>query len=259
MDLVPTWRYGTTADGLSGITVDPDNRAINLFGSVQKVFNLTRQIQANKFTRLQYNVTALERTSNYTVGLCLYENLPQGPEVFRERCHEVQTIMYVKNASIDQLLNGKNATFQFIGIFQDSNKISHAEASISDISIIQGENTDIYDEDGKCKDKNAHTNSTGSRVVCTCKDGYTASNGGKNQGPFDTCIRCIESEKCRFDGEFCDSSSDCFANPCEDGICQARVSRRFVSGKFLFWAIVNNVAQISFHFTGTLDFYKLHR
>lgn len=222
-DLAPAWQNSTKLGGLSGITVDSEQNAVNLFGTVHKIFNLTQNVQVNKFTTLQYNVVDLNITNDDTVGLCFYEYLPQD-QGFRDRCHEARSIVHVRNASFGQLLNGENATFQYIGIFQESNMPSNAKASISKISIVQGENTDIYDENGKCKDKNANTNGTGVDIVCTCKEGYIASNGGKRQGPFDSCIRCIESDKCRFDGESCDSSSDCFANTCEAGFCKARVS-----------------------------------
>ena len=229
--LLPSWS-DTAEDkaelsGLSyggGIAVNPDGVAGYMSGSVNKMFRFTKAVSVNKFTMLQFFVVDANNASS-RFGICVHENFPGGNDVEalqnERQCEETGPSSVTNGAveiSFGQLLNGKNTQVEFIQIYA-----SNADFSISSVAIVQGENTDIYDENG-CKDINADTVGSGEATTCFCKGGYVSSNGGKQQGPYDSCIRCIESDYCGFDGELCGSTDECFAGACFDGKCEARVS-----------------------------------
>jgi len=220
-NLLTHWEAG--GDKVGGVLVSAGTDVVTLFGHVHKVFNLTRPIAVNKFTRLQCGVSVINGVDS--VGICLYEDLSDASEENQDRCHKVQ-LSSVIDIAIGQLLNGKKTNIKFIGFTQDNNSQTPiaGEAAVSSISIIQGANTDIVDEDGVCKDPNARTIVSGDATVCMCVDGYVSSNGGKEQGPFDSCIQCILSPTCRFDGGTCADSDYCFGNACVGNKCEARVS-----------------------------------
>ena len=212
------------SDG-GGIAVNPDGVTVYISGSVNKMFRFTKAVSVNKFTMLQFFVVDANDASG-RVGICVYESFPGGNDVVelqneRQSCQVTESSSLSNDAveiSFGQLLNGKNTQVEFIQIYG-----SNADFSISSVTIVQGENTDIYDENG-CKDINADTVGSGEATKCFCKVGYVSSNGGKQQGPYDSCIRCIESDYCGFDSEPCGSNDECFAGACVDGKCEARVS-----------------------------------
>jgi len=216
------WEEGGDRVGGVVVTSSALTGVVTLFGHVHKVFNLTRPIVINKFTRLQCDVSMLKGVDS--VGICLYEDLSDASEENQDRCHKVQ-LSNVIDVAIGQLFNGKQTSIRFIGFIQDNSQSPIAGKSVvSNISIIQGANTDLLDDDGKCRDTNAKTIGSGNATVCMCVDGYVASNGGKVQGQFDSCIQCILSPTCRFDGGTCIDRDYCFANECVHNKCEGRVS-----------------------------------
>ena len=200
-------REDIITDERVGVTVDTD-ASLSVYGPAQEIFNLTRSIPANRFTSFQSVISVTN--SIVSVGFCFFTNLPDEFRIDRSRCHEVESSQDV-DVPIGILLNGKQTDINFIGVIQEANL--DASSVISSIRLVQGENTDIYDENG-CKDPNALTSGNDDATVCTCKDGYVASNGGKRQGEFDSCVKCISSEYCRFDGDQCTSNEDCTTSEC---------------------------------------------
>ena len=203
-------------NGIVGVSIF--DAGISLYGPAQEVFTLAKPIAINKFTRLQYTLTTSNNVQN--VGLCLHEELPGEFGINRDQCHELNVSQDI-DVAIGELVNGKQTDIKCIGIVQDAPL--DGSSTISSISIVQGEKTDIYDDSG-CKDPNAITSGSGNTTECTCKDGFVASNGGKGQGQFDTCVRCVLSNLCRFDGETCSSHDECIISSCEGSRCKARVS-----------------------------------
>ena len=209
---------------MNGIVVEVD-KSISLFGAAREILNITSPIAINKFTRLQYSVSVGEFLQN--LRFCVFEQFPGDFNTEGSHCQIVDSSQDV-DVAFGDLLNGKQADINFIGLVQEVMAPLEASSIISDINIIQGESTDIFDENG-CKDINAITSGTGESTVCTCGNGFVSSNGGKKQGQFDTCVPCILSEYCRFDGEACSGDDECIANKCDRdsdiGSCSSRVSR----------------------------------
>ena len=239
--LLPSWSDGkddeneqSGSNDSGGIAVNRDGDSVYISGSVNEMFRLTKAVSVNIFTMLQLFVVGANDASG-RVGICVYESLPGGNNVAElqngRRCHETQSSSLTNDAvevSFGQLLNGKKTQVEFIELYA-----SNAAFSISSVAIVQGESTDIYDENG-CKDQNAETVGSGEATKCFCKGGYVSSNGGKQQGPYDSCIRCIESDYCGFDGEPCGSNDECFAGACFDDKCEARVSSYYNLCRFCF-------------------------
>lgn len=224
-------KVGKSIDGKSyatnGVVVEVD-RSLSLYGSTQDIFNLTRSIPVNKFTRLRYNVTMVNVEIS---AICLFENFPDAFSSDHSPCHMADSSQD-GDVSIGKILHGKQAEIKFIGFVQDS--ILDGTSQFSNIDIVQGENTAIYDQNG-CKDPYAITSGSGDATLCFCADGYMASNGGKKQGDFDTCVRCIDSDLCQFDGELCSSNDDCIASECSmtfEPRCLSRVSTRMMTEFF---------------------------
>ena len=209
---------------MNGIVVEVD-KSISLFGAAREILNITSPIAINKFTRLQYSVSVGEFLQN--LRFCVFEQFPGDFNTEGSHCQIVDSSQDV-DVAFGDLLNGKQADISFIGLVQEVATPLEASSIISDINIIQDESTEIFDENG-CKDINAITSGTGESTVCTCGNGFVSSNGGKKQGQFDTCVPCILSEYCRFDGEACSGDDECIANKCDRdsdiGSCSSRVSR----------------------------------
>ena len=217
--------FGDSLLVMNGIVVEVD-KSISLFGAAREIFNITSPITVNRFTRLQYSVSVGEFLQN--LRLCVFEQFPGDFNTEGSHCKIVDSSQDV-DVAFGDLLNGKQADINFIGLVQEVTAPAlEASSIISDINIIQDESTDIFDENG-CKDINAITSGTGESTVCTCGNGFVSSNGGKKQGQFDTCVPCILSEYCRFDGEACSGDDECIANNCDRdsdmGSCSSRVSR----------------------------------
>ena len=210
-------------DGMVGVYVFDTN--IELHGPAQEIFKLAETIPVNTFTRVGYNLTLSREVHN--VGLCLLETLPEQFEINAARCLELNPSQNV-DVAITDLINGKETDINYIGFTQ--NATFDESSTLSSISIVQGESTSIYDENG-CKDPNALTSGSGNSTVCTCKDGFVSSNGGKKQGEYDICVRCILSTYCSFDGQACSSDDDCVTSSCGISKCKARVSWKLVSFK----------------------------
>ena len=225
-NLVTTWKQKDIVyDAMSGVKVDDISASVHIFRSTIEMFELSDQVIVNKFTRLQYTVTV--STSVERSGLCLFEDLPGEDKVDLSQCHEVNLSQDV-DVPIDELLNGREALVHYIAFIQEG--YAEAYSIISEIKIKQGENTDIYDENG-CKDVNAITSGSGSSTLCTCTDGYISSNGGKTQGGFDSCVKCVLSDFCLFDGVLCSRNDECIASECEGNVvrrCKSRVSLKHV-------------------------------
>ena len=86
---------------------------------------------------------------------------------------------------------------------------------ISNIQIFHGDSFDVVDDNGNCKDINADTITNGDEISCMCRDGFLSSNGGKIQGDYDSCVPCILSPFCGFEGDSCETNGDCFWDLCD--------------------------------------------
>lgn len=202
-----------------GTTVLPTNELL-LSGDVYEIFNLTHPLSVNRFSKLKLDV-AMNGAVEY-LGVCLFETLPMEFNIYRNRCHEIKSSSTIE-VDIGKLLDGKRTEVRFAGFLQEASKASSSK--LSHLNIFQGEVIGLFDEIGNCRDQSANTIHEGDgSLMCVCKDGHISSGGGKRQQEMDSCIDCIRSELCLFDGERCSQDGDCFANSCMNGVCESKVS-----------------------------------
>ena len=194
------------------------------------MFRLARPVSFDKFTRLQVSIENINvsssRNATTFVGICVYEQSPSvGSRLSRDQCLRFYSPKDTGNLDINigHLMKGKKTTLGYIGILSDG----YLDTLIKSIAIVHGEQTSIFDENG-CKDPNAATMGSGLNTTCICVDGFVSSNGGKQQGPIDSCTRCVDSDYCRFDGESCSRTDECYATSCQGNICKPRVSKMLV-------------------------------
>jgi len=209
----------STTETSSGIVVESSSY-VRVYGNFFKVFALMKPIAVNKFSRLRFTVEC----PSSEVSICLYENTADIYRNIKTQCHTVQA---GEERNIDiragELLKDKRSDIFFIALAQnDMSATVDAEAFISTLSISPGLNTDIVDENGQCKDVNAETISgNGGEVICRCVDGFKSSNGGRIQNKMDSCVDCLVSPLCAFEGDECLKDDDCIWNSCVAGRCEA--------------------------------------
>ncbi len=204
-----------------GVVVE-SNSAIRLFGNVSRVFELSNKFDVQKFTRMRLTLDIMDVTAIQGVGLCLYDTFPNGSN--QDRC-----FLSGNGGELDidlgQIFYNKKTSISYISFFMKVSSMqlgNIAEALVSKMSVVLEENTDIIDENGQCKDPNARTINDGGETVCVCIDGFVSSNGGKRQNELDSCVGCLLSPFCGFEGDSCTTSDDCFRGLCQDGRCDGQ-------------------------------------
>ena len=129
--------------------------------------------------------------------------------------------------NIGELLENRQTTIKYIAFQQDGATDLEQGSSFRNLRFIEGTNVDILDENGNCIDANANTviNDFGD-TQCICKLGFVASNGGRVQNEYDSCVRCIFSAYCFFEGDPCTDNDECDMGVCEGNECKANVSEK---------------------------------
>ncbi len=202
----------------AGVVVE-SNTAIRLFGNVSRVFELSNAFNVQKFTRMKLTLEIIDDVDIQGVGLCFYDRFPK--RLSQDRCFSTETGGEL-DIDLGQIFYNKETSVSYISLFMKLSSVqfeNSVEALVSTISVSPGENTDIVDENGQCKDPNARTINDGGETVCFCMDGYVSSNGGKRQKELDSCVGCLLSPFCGFEGDSCTTSDDCYRGSCQDGRC----------------------------------------
>lgn len=171
-------------------------------------------------------------------AVCLYETLEDEHNL--DQCVQLSSDLYQIDIKVGYLLNDKNTEIAFIAFLQDGATLFNYGTSLRDITFVQGENTDIIDENGQCTDPNALTVTLDSNTNCICDGGYVSSNGGKQQGELDTCVSCVSSPFCFFEGDPCSANDDCDNEICDSGICRTTVSLSTRTILMLFFSSSTN-------------------
>lgn len=207
----------TTESSTGGVAVESSS-LVRLYDDFYEVFALAEALAFNKFTRLKFTVECPASD----VSICFYEGVKDISRNTKKQCHNVEASGSQNvDIRVGELLDDKKTNISYIAIAQKIISLAEdTEAYITAISIYPGENTDIVDENGQCKDINAETLTVGNEIICRCLDGFIASNGGKIQTKLDSCVPCLVSEFCSFEGDTCISGEDCFWNSCVDGKCE---------------------------------------
>ncbi len=203
----------------AGIVVE-SNSAIRLFGDISRVFELSNTFEVQKFTRMKLTLEIMDDAAIQGVGLCFYDTFPSRSN--QDRCFLAGTGGEL-DIDLGQIFYNKKTSVSHISIVMKLSSVQFTntvEALVSTILVSPGEITDIVDENGQCTDPNAKTTRDGEEIFCLCADGYISSNGGKRQYELDSCVSCLLSPFCGFEGDSCTTSDDCFRGSCHDGRCE---------------------------------------
>ena len=187
-----------------GIHVTNDkNNVLELYGNFCTGFNITPPIFVNKFTRL--NLT-IEAADDFNVQVCIPESVADFCTT--KQCFTIDKPGKYPDIDLGHTVNGKRTNMSFLTVAQNMNRTDYnSPVTISGWTFSYGPNTDIVDEQNKCKDENALPEPIGVQK-CLCKDGFVSSNGGKEQSITDECVTCLSSEYCSFEGGYCESKGD---------------------------------------------------
>jgi len=211
--LVP-FDVGTQIE-VGGVVVK-EKDTIEIFGDTFRAFKLSKSFNFNKNTRLEVNLINLDVA--LVTGVCVYETLEDENNL--KQCMQLPRQVGQIDINVGSLLNNRRTKIAFIAFTQTGASLLDYGTFIRNIAFVQGANTDIVDENGQCTDSNALTTIQNSNTTCICDDGYVSSNGGKVQGELDSCISCVSSPSCFFEGDICSVNFDCDNEICDDGICR---------------------------------------
>ncbi len=192
---------------LGGVSVQV-NGWLHLYGSFTKYLKLSNSIDINKFTQMKIQVhkERFSEQSNFNSKLiiCLYEDI--GKEAMDDcpsRCRELQ-VGTSQTLLLADMFNNRKTSVNYIVLKQSYPSSSQSMVSleytrIGDFRFIDDDVR--YIEDNRCLDNNARllTLQLSKKQACQCLDGFVASNGGKIQGVYDTCISCLDRPSCALD------------------------------------------------------------
>lgn len=215
MFLIP--HIASSTDSSGGITVE-SNSVVRLYGEMVKILAVTKAVALDKFSRLKFTV----ENPVSEVSICLYENDADISRQVVNQCYKAEA-GNERNVDIraGALFSDKKAGVIFVKLEQKELGPVKAEAFISTISLSPGKNVDIIDDNGLCKDPNANTLIRSGKTVCQCADSYMSSNGGRIQNKSDSCVHCLISKFCVFEGGICITDEECIWNSCVRGKCEA--------------------------------------
>ncbi len=211
----------TTSDDspeLGGVSVHP-NGWLHLYGSFTKYFKLSNSIDINKFTQMKIQVHkepfSEERNLDSKLIICLYEDIGKGiKEDCPSRCKEVEIsidqtliptdMLKERTLFLGDMFNSRKTNVNYIVLRQSypSSRQSMLSLEYTRIEEIRFIDTDVhYITGNRCLDNNARllTVQQSKIQTCQCLDGFVASNGGKIQGVYDTCISCLDRPSCDVD------------------------------------------------------------
>jgi hypothetical protein len=208
---------------------------VEIFGDTFRAFELSKSFNLNKNTRLE--VELLNADAAAMTGVCVFETLEDDNNL--NQCARLPRTSGQIDINVGSLLNDRKTEIAFIAFIQDGATFLEYGTSITDIAFVQGENIGIIDEDGNCTDSNASTMIQDGNTTCICKGAYVSSKGGKVQGELDSCISCLSSSFCFFEGDICSVNADCDNTICDGGICRTTVSSSSLPN---MWTIVYHPA-----------------
>ena len=172
--------------GGTAVQVDGSARA---YGKVERFYRLSDYISIHKFTRLTFFYAELQGV--YDFSICIYKNLEtaHAENTCPTRCYTPEDGQNTIN--LGDIFNDEMTSIGIIAFRQVRGLSEVRNMRIFDEPVVS-----IFDENDLCIDPNAMRSA---RRGCICLDGYSSSNGGKVQGPYDTCISCLSpSEECSY-------------------------------------------------------------
>ncbi len=199
-----------------GILVQEYDSTINLFGSVDKVYQLSDSIIVNKLTMMSF---ILEQSVEVEqTALCFYEDLTMNAiKGCESRCYVPK--VGENNINMGNIFHDRETSIQYIRLKQSGTLDTNGEDAKSTISNLHSrtESAAIIDEFGLCIDPNSIVLQSPQGPSCRCLDGFISSNGGKVQSIYDTCVSCFLLPDCPYDATIIETARD-------NGTC-AKVSR----------------------------------
>ena len=149
--------------------------------------------------------------------------------VGRHQCHTVASGGEI-DISTGDLVDDKRIGVLYFVFHQEGVTSISTETSISDLSLYPGIEVGLFDKNEKCLDPNAETIVEGGEIMCMCRGAFVSSNGGKEQGALDSCISCISSPNCHFEGDNCFRDDECVWGSCNNNRCVAISERCYLGG-----------------------------
>ena len=194
---------------------------VEIFGDTFRAFELSKSFNLNKNTRLQVELANADAAP--ITSICLFETLDF--DYTPKQCAQLLSASGQIDINVGSLLNNRKAKIVFIAFIQAGATSLEYGTSITDIVFVHGESIDIVNEKGQCTDPNSSTTTIqDGNTTCICNVGYVSSNGGKVQRELDSCISCVSSPFCFFEGDICSVNADCDNMICDGGICKTTVS-----------------------------------
>ncbi len=190
-----------------GILVQEYDKTINLFGSVDRLYQLSDAITVTKLTRLSFSFNQsidLEQTS-----ICFYEDLTtnviNGCE--STRCYSPK--VGENEINMGGIFHDRNTTVQYmkfkrIGSFNDTNT-ENDKSTVSNLLVETKRTAAIINNFGLCIDPNSVILQSPRGPSCRCLDGFFSSNGGNVQGLHDSCVSCLLRPDCPYDATIMDA------------------------------------------------------
>jgi len=215
--------YSHSAGVDGGVALQPDN-SINLYGTASVIYKLSDAVTVNKYTDL--HVDAISVGQGISIKICLlttddFNTIQYCPSF----CYSAnEGSMSIDTAvNVGEMVGDRMVQISHVGFLQTSHASDHSpniddnKTSIQNVGLLERDgDKNITDAKGKCKDPNSRILRDPSRIIgdrCSCFDGFVSSNGGKNQGIFDTCISCLPGT-----GPSTSASSSCFLTK-HDDVC----------------------------------------
>ena len=217
-------------DGPGGVHVST-GLTIALYGNTRALYMLSEPIHVDRFTELKFDLDTAVRSES--MQICFYEDETEidrsvtsypGTEF---RCEKINLQDEITIKSLGRLFDNRTTTVNFIEFRQVNTRKRVGNSKLSNITFATDPTTIREIESKPCKDRDPHaiqdSDSSSANIVCSCEEGYVASNGGKTLNTLDSCVECL---LCAFEGDFCVYDRDCIMGTCVDYICaSANVSK----------------------------------
>jgi hypothetical protein len=212
---------GVTVVNEFGMTV-LDQSSLKIVGNVDNVdLALNPPLNLDKFTLMKLRIIRANDVTELKV--CLFQGDSDVASLFV--CF---FLGYTEiEVPVGEMFLSKGAASEGITIskIRFSQAANNSKSSIlSQISFKSSPQSVLFDIDGNCKDPNAMT--IKSFEICECKQGFVSSDGGIFLSENASCVACLVSEYCHFEGRSCESNSNCFSKLCIEGICKQHVSTK---------------------------------
>lgn len=213
-----------------------DNDYIFLIGTFQNhVLEIKPSVQINKFTSISLNVLRDNAITEST--MCIFQSEQSSAEPisvciafgYADQVLELGEMFISKGMPSFGIIIDKIS-------FHQASALPQAETALGNIQLLSTSRSSMFDEKGYCLDPNSVTIIAYEK--CACSYGYVSSGGGKIFGEDDSCVSCLVSIFCHFEGQYCETNDECFDSVCENNICKQNVSSmyafKYLSFKSLF-------------------------